>query len=206
MDSPLTYFAVGMFACVIGTIPFGPINLTVAKTTVDHSARQGIAVALAASLVEIVEALVAISFGMVISTYLDSNRLITLVLGIVFILLAGFVVTREASPRAQTREVDGRTFFLRGLVLAAANPQAIPFWIFALAAISQYTMFEYRGGYLAAFLFGVFLGKIVTLLGFVAASNYLKTHLQQSSRLVNRILAGILLFIGISQLWNVFQR
>jgi predicted tellurium resistance membrane protein TerC len=50
----------------------------------------------------------------------------------------------------------------------------------------------------------VFLGKLLALYGFVVASGYLKTHLAESSQLVNKVLAAVLLFIGISQLWNAF--
>jgi hypothetical protein len=39
------------------------------------------------------------------------------------------------------------------------NQQAVRFWIFALAAISQYFEFEYIDITLAAFLAGLFLGK-----------------------------------------------
>ena len=60
MDTPLLYFFVGFAACLLGTIPFGPINLTVVKTTVDHDARRGTEIAIAGSLIEILEALIAI--------------------------------------------------------------------------------------------------------------------------------------------------
>ena len=55
---------------------------------------------------------------------------------------------------------------------------------------------------LAGFLLGVFIDKLAALSGFVVASTYLKTQLQESSTLVNRLLSGILLFIGLSQGWN----
>ena len=70
MDTPLLYFFVGFFACTLGTIPFGPINLSVVKTTVDHGARRSTEIAIVASLIEILEALIAIWFGMVISSFL----------------------------------------------------------------------------------------------------------------------------------------
>ena len=202
MANPLLYFLVGMTACFIGTIPFGPINLTVVKTTVDYDSRRGTEVALAASIVEIFEALVAICFGLVISAYLESNLLIKLVIALAFIGLSIFVFTRKSDPSLQVRNNDQQSFFKKGLLIAAVNPQAIPFWIFALAAISQYFTFEYVGIYLVGFLAGVFVGKLLALYGFVVASGYLKTHLQQSSLLVNRLLAGILFFIGMTQLWN----
>jgi len=200
--NPLLYFLVGMTACFIGTIPFGPINLTVVKTTVDYDRRRGTELALAASIVEIFEALVAICFGMVISAYLESNLVIKLVIALAFIGLSVFVFTHKSEPSLQEKNNEQQSFFRKGLLIAAVNPQAIPFWIFALAAISQYFVFEYVGIYLIGFLAGVFVGKLIALYGFVVASGYLKTHLQQSSQLVNRLLAAILLFIGLTQGWN----
>lgn len=202
IDSPVLYFLVGLVACFIGTIPFGPINLTVVKTTVDYNQTRGTEVALAASFIEIIEALIAISFGMVISTYLETNLLIKLSIAVVFIGLAVFVFTRKTDPSLQTENAGDQSFFKKGLLIAALNPQAIPFWIFALAAISQYFHFEYVGIYLAGFLVGVFVGKFLALYGFVIASTYLKSNLKESSQLVNKVLATILLFIGVTQGWN----
>ncbi len=202
MDGSLTYFLVALTACLLGTIPFGPINLTVVKTTVDYNAARGAEVALAASLVEILEALIAIWFGMVISNFLESNVTIRLAIATAFIVLALVIFSRKPKNELSETSAEERSFFVRGLLVAALNPQAIPFWIFALAAISQYFAFEYKGFYLLAFLAGVFTGKLIALNGFVIASDYLKTHLQQSSLLVNRVIAVVLLFIGVSQAWN----
>ena len=202
MDTPLLYFFVGFAACLLGTIPFGPINLTVVKTTVDHDARRGTEVAIAASLIEILEALIAIWFGMVISSFLESNLAIKLGIGLLFVILAVVIATRKSKPAMADKPPGQESFFKKGLLIAALNPQAIPFWIFALAAISQYFDFEYMGITLAAFLAGVFLGKMTALYGFVLASSYLKTHLQESSALVNKVLASVLLFIGVTQIWN----
>ena len=188
-----------MIACFIGTIPFGPINLTVVKTTVDHNRLRGTEVAFAASIIEILQALIAISFGMVISSYLESNIAIKIILALVFIVLAVFIYIRESKPVFSAIDIQQESFFKKGLLIATLNPQAVPFWIFALATISQYFDFEYVGVYLACFLLGVFAGKLIALYGFVIASDYLKSHLQKSSKMVNRLLAGILLLIGLSQ-------
>tara|TARA_B100002003_G_scaffold219656_1_gene221488 strand:- start:3978 stop:4598 length:621 start_codon:yes stop_codon:yes gene_type:complete len=198
------YFLVALLACFLGTIPFGPINLSVVKATVDHDKRCGAEVALAAALIEIGEALVAIFFGMLISSYLESSLVVRFTIATAFIALAVIVFTRKSNPTLSESQVEQGSFFKKGLLIAALKPQAIPFWIFALAAISQYFNFEYTGIYLAAFLAGVFLGKLLALYGFVVASGYLKTHLAESSQLVNKVLAAVLLFIGISQLWNAF--
>lgn len=179
--------------------------MTVVKTTVDYDRKSGIEVAFAASIVEIFEALIAISFGLAINPYLDGNFVIQFVLALVFIALAVFIVTRK--PRSSLESETGRpgSFFKKGLLVAALNPQAIPFWIFALATISQYFAFEYVGVYLLSFLLAVFVGKFAALYGFVVASSYLKTHLRQSGQFVNRLLAAILLLIGLTQAWKGFN-
>ncbi len=96
MSGLLFYFLVGLLVCFVGTIPFGPINLTVVKTTVDLNKTRGLEVALAASLVEILEALVAISFGAVISIYLESSLSIRLFIATAFIALGIIVLTRKS--------------------------------------------------------------------------------------------------------------
>lgn len=202
MDGPLLYLLIAFLACFIGTLPFGPINLTVVKMTVDYNRHAGTAIACAASIVEVLQALIAISFGMLISDYLDSNVIIKFVLMGVFIALAMFIFLRKPKPTQEAGSGRPKSFFRNGLLIAALNPQAVPFWIFALATISQYFDFQYRGVYLAGFLAGVFVGKLLALYGFVVASDYLKSHLNESHVLVNRLLAVILLFIGLSQGWN----
>ena len=116
--------------------------------------------------------------------------------------MAIFVFSRKSMPVLQGQGTEPRSFFAQGLLIAALNPQAIPFWIFALSAISQYFVFEYVGIYLLSFLAGVFVGKLLALTSFVIVSEYLRTHLQASAQLVNRMLAAVLLIIGISQGWN----
>ena len=204
MENPFIYLFVGFIGCLLGTIPFGPINLLVAKTTLDYDRRSGIEVAFAASIIEILQALIAICFGMLISAFLEANVLIKFFLAFIFIGLAIFIFTRKPEPGPSLEKKQSRpvSFFRNGLIIAGLNPQAVPFWIFALATISQYVEFQYTGLTLAGFLLGVFIGKFVALYGFVVASTYLKTRLQESSTVVNRVLAGILLFIGLSQGWN----
>jgi len=204
MENPILYIFVGFLACLLGTIPFGPINLAVVKTTVDYDRRSGVEIAFAASIVESLQALIAICFGALISSFLDANVFVKFFLAFVFVALAIFIFTRKPEPERTLKKQQSRpvSFFRNGLLIAGLNPQAVPFWIFALATISQYFEFQYMGLTLAGFLLGVFTGKLVALYGFVVASTYLKTRLQESSTAVNRLLAGILLFIGLSQGWN----
>jgi threonine/homoserine/homoserine lactone efflux protein len=202
MESSFLYLFVGFLACLLGTIPFGPINLAVVKTTIDYDRHSGIGIAFAASIIESLQALIAICFGVLISSFLDENVFVKFFLAFIFMALAIFIFTRKPESTLGKRKSRPVSFFRNGLIISGLNSQAIPFWVFALATISQYFEFQYMGLTLAGFLLGVFIGKLVALYGFVVASTYLKTRLQESSTLVNRSLSGILLFIGLSQGWN----
>lgn len=205
MEPVWAYLLVGALACFLGTVPIGPINLAVVKATVDHDRGRGMELAFAASIVEIGEAIVAICFGLVISGFLEMNPWLRLAVALAFFVLAGILLTRKPKTEAPQSTLSQGSYVRRGLLIAALNPQAVPFWILALAVISQYFAFNYEGLLLAAFLAGVFLGKLAALSGFVALAGYLKTRLDSAGKRVNQALALVLLLIGISQIAELLQ-
>lgn len=190
----------GMAVCFASTLPFGPINLTVAKTTVEKNHWRGFEVAAAASLVETAQVLIALCFGLVISAFLEGNVLFRAAVATAFLGLGVYIFRRV--PRASLQPADQHypgSEIKTGLIVAALNPQAIPFWIIALAAIMDYTGLTFEGPGLVLFLAGVFAGKMLALSGFIAISNYLKTHLSESGRMVNHVLGVVLFLIGLIQ-------
>ena len=66
---------------------------------------------------------------------------------------------KKEKPAEETPASGGHSNFINGFIVAMLNPQAIPFWIFAVTAISRYLDFVYEGRQLLAFLAGVYLGK-----------------------------------------------
>ncbi len=202
LATPLFYFLVALLTAFVATLPFGPINLTVVKTTVDHHRAAALKVSFGASLVETVQAWIAIYFGLFISRFLADHASVNLLIAAAFIGLAIYVYIHDSHPSLANNNVANPSFIKRGLFVATINPQAIPFWVFAVATISQNLGFDYVGGYLVLFLLGVFLGKMLALYGFVIASDYLKSHLDESSRAVNHLLAAVLFIIGLIQIWR----
>ena len=204
LDGPLMYLLVALVTSFIATLPFGPINLTVIKTTVDHHRGGAIQFSLGAALVETGQALVAIWFGVVISQFISAHASLHLLVAALFIALAVYVWVHETHPVLKSSDDAEPAYFKRGMFIALINAQAIPFWIFAATLTSTYLGFEYSGIFLYAYLAGVGTGKILALYGFVTASEYLKTHLEEGSRFVNHLLAIVLGGIGLLQLWSAF--
>jgi len=200
VTSPGGYFLVAMATAFVATLPFGPINLTVVKTTVDHHRLGAIEFSFSASVVETGQALIAILFGLVINRFLANYPGFNLLVAAVFIGLAVYVFIHETHPSLRDGPEGDPNFVKRGVLLAMLNPQAIPFWIFAVTATTQSLGMDLSGVYLLFFLVGVFIGKNLALFGFILASDYLKSHLDESSQLVNRLLAVVLFIIGLIQI------
>lgn len=201
-DNPLWYVLVAGVTSFIATLPFGPINLSIIKTTVDHHKAGAVQMSFAAAAVETAQAFLSIWFGVIIAGFLADHASVNLVIAMAFVALAAYVWIHDTHPSLQSRGDAEPSYIKRGLFVALINPQAIPFWIFAVTATTRYLGFHYSGILLLAYLLGVYVGKVVALYGFILASDYLKTHLDESSRLVNRLLAVVLFLIGLSQLWR----
>ena len=163
-----------MFASFLGTILLGLINLAVIKTTVDQHARAGLEFAVAASLIEILQAVLALCFGAFISSFRQAYLAFEMLLASVFIPLgAAFWLRRPAIPT----ESDNAS---RGSLFALLNPQAVPKWIRATSAIFQTLEDQFLESALVMFLSGMALGKFTALCESVIASLLLKARLQQS--------------------------
>ena len=188
-----------MFASFLGTILLGLINLAVIKTTVDQHARAGLEFAVAASLIEILQAVLALCFGAFISSFRQAYLAFEMLIASVFIPLgAAFWLRRPAIP-TESDKVSRGSPFVGGLLIALLNPQAVPFWILATSIISQTLGDQFFDSALVIFLSGVALGRFAALCGFVMASHLLKARLQQSGMAINRLVGIVLLAIGILQ-------
>ena len=199
MEPLITCFLIGVFASFLGTLPLGPINLAVIKTTVDQHARAGLEFAIAASLIEILQAVLVLWFGAFISSFWRANPAFEMLLASVFILLgAAFWQRRPAIPTEPDKASRGSPF-VGGLLIALLNHQAVPYWILATSMISQTLGDQFFDSALVISLSGVALGKFAALCGFVMASHLLTARLQQRWVAINRLVGIVLLAIGILQ-------
>lgn len=197
-------FAIAFLATFVGTIPFGPINMSVISITLNKSFNKSLQFSIAASLVEILEAAVAISFGIYIQTFIQSHSWIQILIFSLFIGIGVFFIVRTTSPKLQGKSKVKTSEFVKGLLVSLGNPQALPFWIFILSIIAQNIDINFSGTHLLGFLIGVFLGKLGALMLFAYLSSFLKNKLSDSCTWINRVLGSILLLIGLIQAVKYF--
>lgn len=203
--TPFLVFSIAMLISFLGTIPFGPINLSVVDTSINKSFRAALAFALAAAVVEILQSFVALHCSALIDSFLNESAL-TKILAVLLLFGLGLMFWfKKPKGKAKKEEgSEGKNDFFRGFIISILNPQAIPFWIFALSYLKMSQMIaldtKMAISVVAAFLFGVAGGKFLALLLFAVAGKQLKNRIGVINRLMNKIIGGILLGIGVVQL------
>ena len=178
----------------------GIINMSVVNITIKQSSKSAYQFALGSSLVEIFEASVAIIFGLAIEGFLRDNQIMQFFIFFAFVLLGLYFLLKK--PRQVFYESSANkksSEFVKGIVVALLNPQAIPFWLFALAFVAPYHIIDFVGSNLYFFLGGVFIGKLLALVLFTKSATYIKTHLSQSNRIIDKTMGSIFIIIGILQ-------
>ncbi len=126
----IALFLLVSFISFIGSVHPGAVNVAVVQTTLTQSRRAGLWLALGGSLPEIVYSCLAVrgvSLLNLNTTWLTGMQL----LSVPVLLVAGMASFRQKKPSVGPvhESVVKHAFpFWRGLVLAATNPQLLPFW------------------------------------------------------------------------------
>lgn len=200
---PMIVFLAAWLASFLGTLPFGPVNLSVVDTTIRQSFRAGLWFSAAAAIVEIGQSFVALHFNHSISAYLDSHIWAKVFTAFVFLGIGLAFMLRRNQAGLPRRKWSQNSHFARGLFVALLNPQAIPFWIFVLAYFenSQYMHLSSHHSLqiVLAFFLGVSLGKLgaLMLFGLLGQAISRRSHLIQGW--MNKAVGGILIGIGLLQ-------
>jgi threonine/homoserine/homoserine lactone efflux protein len=119
----LIHNLLGFTGSYIGGIPFGPLNLSVVEITLKKDRKAAARFAITASLVEIVEASIAILFGKLIIVHLEANIWLKLAVIFFFISFGFFLYSKKKLP-VKDDTSKGKSAFVKGLVVSVLNPQA----------------------------------------------------------------------------------
>ena len=206
--SPFISFMAGFIASFLGTLPFGPINLSVVDTTIKQNLRAGLWFALAAAIVEIGQSFVAIHCSMFITDFLQSSPWLSIGIAFLFIVLGILFFFKKNIQSSDTGDKKKRNNFVRGILISIVNIQAIPFWIFVLTYLETVQMIQLntsqRLNFILLFLIGVAIGKFLALLLFGVLSEAISKRTDFLNKWMNKILGSIFIFIGLLQLVQLY--
>ncbi len=202
------YLVLGFLGSFIGTIPFGPINLSVVDATLRDGMKGAIIFAIPAAIVEFAYSYFSLSFYWVLNEQVTTSKWISILVMIVFLLGGLYFFFKKEKPSTDGPEYKRKNNFLKGFIIATLNPQAIPYWIFV---IGYYNLKNYVDisctehlDLLLSFVLGAALGKMACLYLYALLSNRIAHRLGRISALMNKIIGLVLFFIALVQLIQFF--
>lgn len=205
MIETLQLFLITYFAALAGVIPPGLVNMTVAKSCVDKGKRSGIFVALGASIIVFIQALVAILMAKYIFTHpyvqkmmLRAGLVVFVIMGIYF-----FIAAQKEKTKIEVSNKSSAKSFLKGVMIASVNVFPIPYFV----AIS--TAFNPDEGYgwanIIAFSLAAAIGSFTTLYIYVISFMKIEKHTQSFSKYSNYFMAALMAILIMVTLFRIFK-
>ena len=197
------YLTLGFLGSFIGTIPFGPINLSVVDATLKDGIKSAVIFALPAAIIEFVYSYLSLSFYWVLNEEISTSRWIPILVIFIFLIGGFYFFFKKEKPSTDGPEYKRKNNLLKGFIIATLNPQAIPYWIFV---IGYYNMRNYVDmtstehlDLVLSFVIGAALGKISCLYLYAFFSYRIAHRLGKISALMNKIIGMVLFFIALVQ-------
>lgn len=180
--------------------------MTVAKTCVEYGRKNGIYVAIGASIIVMFQALIAI----ILAKYIFDNpfvRNILLRTGLViFIVLAVYFYVKARSSshiESHSKKANSNSIF-KGMLVAVLNVFPIPFFVAIGAALNVAGGVEYHWSLMLVFVLAASLGTFTTLYFYVFSFWKIEDKTTLFTRYSNYFMAGLMLVLVVITLFRIF--
>lgn len=191
-------FLITYFAALAGVIPPGLINMSVAKTCLERGRNNGLLVALGASLVVIIQALIAVMLARYIfgNPYVQ-NMLLRTGLVIFLIMAVFFFVKAKKSqvPKVKLSKNRGLKSLGKGMMISALNILPIPYFCALGAALNVSGKVEYDVMDITFFVLAAGAGTCTALYFYVIFFDKIQKRATSFTKYSNYFMAGLMIIL-----------
>ncbi|MGB7785905.1 MAG: LysE family transporter [Salinimicrobium sp.] len=202
-------FLITYFAALLGVVPPGLINMSVAKTCVKRGKKNGIYVAIGASFVVMIQALIAI----LLAKYIFDNPFVRNVLLraglVIFIILAVYFFIMGQQHKRKEVEVSptsGVRSILKGMMIGVLNVFPIPYFVALGAALNVNGSVQYHVINNAVFVLAASLGTFTTLYLYALFFAKIEAEGNFFAKYSNYFMAGLMLVLVIITFIRIFYQ
>ena len=200
-------FLITYFAALLGVVPPGLVNMSVAKTSLKRGQQNGMYMAVGASTIVLLQATIAIQLARYIfnndyvnSVLLRAGFVIFLIMMVYFLIMAQRRRNEvEVSPTSGIRSV------LKGLMIGALNIFPIPYFVALGAALNVNGNVEYHLLNNAVFVLAAGLGTFSTLYLYALFFAKIESEGNFFAKYSNYFMAGLMLVLVIITFIRIFN-
>ncbi|WP_062061647.1 LysE family translocator [Aquimarina longa] len=189
-------FLVTFFGSLVGVIPPGLVNMTVARTCLERGKKNGVLVAIGASLVVLFQALIAILLAKYIffNPYIKNILLRTGAVIFFFMAIYFFAKAKQKNTKIKTYKHNKTRSFFKGMMISAINVLPIPYFCAIAAGMSVSGKIEYDALHIMIFVIAAATGTFVTLYFYVFSFLKIEKKTASITKYTNYFM-GILMLI-----------
>lgn len=184
-------FLISYGISLLGTIPPATINITVMQLALKKRAKSALSLSLGAAILDTVYAGLAVRIQRFLSEQIEITNYFYLIAALVLIVLGVFSIKSKPSNVEVEIKDDQKVGFVKGVVLGALNPLAMPFWLGVTTYLQLQGLIELDGLNYWSYILGVFLGELTLLVIVVKVGSRFKTV--STNRMIVNVIPGIAL-------------
>lgn len=199
-------FLITYIAALLGVIPPGLVNMSVANTCVKQGKKNGLFVATGASVVVFFQAL----FAILLAKYIFDNPYVHNILLraglVIFILLTIFFFVkakRDTHIKTYSKKASANSIF-KGILIAVLNVFPIPYFVALAAALNIEGDISYHWGIIFLFILAASLGAFTTLYLYVLFFPKIVGKTKVFTKYSNYFMATLMLVLVIITLFRIF--
>lgn len=208
MNQYISEFLIGFGVSYLFSLPPGMISLNVLQTTIQKGLLSAFWLALAAVMVESLQAFVGVKFSEWINQH-ENLKLglevfvipVFLALGIGNVVIGIKTIRNKDKASFQPKKTIGS--FWKGLIVSALNPVAIPFWVVWAMGISEKNLLVMETSHILVFVFGTTLGTLACLMTYAVLSAVIVKRIHAVKVWMNIIIGALFIGLAIAQTVSV---
>lgn len=199
-------FLITYFAALLGVVPPGLINMSVAKTCVQKGKTNGTYLAAGASFIVLFQALLAI----MLAKYIFNNPYILNILlrtGLVIFLLLGgyfYIMARRKRKVVEVSSTSGIRSLLKGMGISVLNIFPIPYFISVGTALNVAGNVDYHTTEIISFILAASLGTFTTLYFYAIFFARIEEHGENFNKYSNYFMASLMFVLVIITFVRIF--
>lgn len=211
MNQYISEFLIGFGVSYLFSLPPGMISLNVLQTTIQKGLLSAFWLALAAVLIESVQAFVGVKFSEWINQHKNLKLglemfviPVFLALGIGNLVIGVKTIRNKDKVYLHPKKTIGS--FWKGLIVSALNPVAIPFWVVWATGISQKNLLVMETPHILVFVFGTTLGTLACLMTYAVLSAVIAKRIHAVKIWMNIIIGVLFIGLAIAQTVSVLMK
>lgn len=201
-------FFLGLFFAMIGVIPPGLLNMTVAKISLKEGHVRGIVFSAGVCVIVLFQTYIASIFARYLSMHPEVIGILRAVALVLFILITiYFLFLAKSAPKQQIEPKIKSKYsrFFQGMLLSVINVFPIPYQAYMTITLASFGWMTFERTSIMAYVVGAVTGTFVTLYMYIFFFDKIKEKSFTSQKNMNRIIGAITGIISVVTLINIIQ-